>query len=40
MSGSGLIAGRKDEARAQYQKASMLDLTAADKTELARQMRS
>jgi tetratricopeptide (TPR) repeat protein len=30
-------AGRKDEARAQYQKASTLDLTAADKAELARQ---
>jgi tetratricopeptide (TPR) repeat protein len=29
-------AGRKDEARAQYQKASTLDLTAADKAELAR----
>ena len=30
-------AGRKDEAQAQYQKASTLDLGAADKTELARQ---
>ena len=29
-------AGRKDEARAQYQKASTLDLTAAEKAELAR----
>ncbi len=29
-------AGRKDEARVQYQKASRLDLTAADKAELAR----
>jgi tetratricopeptide (TPR) repeat protein len=29
-------AGRKDEARAQYQKASTLDLTAADRAELAR----
>jgi tetratricopeptide (TPR) repeat protein len=29
-------AGRKDDARAQYQKASTLDLTAADKAELAR----
>jgi tetratricopeptide (TPR) repeat protein len=32
--------GRKDEARAEYQKASTLDLTVADKAELARQMRS
>ena len=31
-----LYAGRKDEARAQYQKASTLDLTAAEKAELAR----
>jgi Flp pilus assembly protein TadD len=30
------FAGRKDEARAQYQKALTLDLTAADKAELAR----
>ena len=30
-------AGKKDEARAQYQKASSLDLTPADKAELARQ---
>ena len=29
-------AGRKDEARVQYEKASTLDLTAADKAELAR----
>ena len=29
-------AGRKDEARAQYQKASTLDLTSADKAELAK----
>jgi len=29
-------AGRKDEARAQFQKASTLDLTAADKAELAK----
>jgi Flp pilus assembly protein TadD len=29
-------AGRKDEARAQYQMASTLDLTAADRAELAR----
>jgi tetratricopeptide (TPR) repeat protein len=28
--------GRKDEARAEYQKASTLDLTSADKAELAR----
>ncbi len=33
-------AGKKDEARAQYQKASTLDLTAADKAELARVMRN
>ena len=32
-------AERKDEARAQYQKASTLDLSAADKAELARQIR-
>jgi tetratricopeptide (TPR) repeat protein len=32
-------AGRKDEARAQYRIASRLDLGAADKSELARQMR-
>ena len=31
--------GVKDEARAQYQKASTLDLSFADKAELARQMR-
>ena len=30
-------AGKKDDARAEYQKASMLDLTAAEKAELARQ---
>jgi hypothetical protein len=29
-------AGRKDEARAQYHKASTLDLAAADKAELTR----
>jgi hypothetical protein len=29
----------QDEARAQYQKASTLDLSAADKAELAGQMR-
>jgi tetratricopeptide (TPR) repeat protein len=33
-------AGKKEDARAQLQKASTLDLTAADKAELARQMRS
>ena len=32
-----MYTGRKDEARAQYQKASTLDLTEADKAELARQ---
>jgi tetratricopeptide (TPR) repeat protein len=32
-------AGKKDEARAQYQAASTLDLSAADKIELATQMR-
>jgi tetratricopeptide (TPR) repeat protein len=35
--GEALVyAGKKDEARAQYQKASTLDLTAADKAELAK----
>ena len=35
--GEALIyTGKNDEAREQYQKASMLDLTAADKAELAR----
>ena len=33
-------AGRKDEAHAQYQTASKLDLGADDKAELARQLRS
>jgi Flp pilus assembly protein TadD len=33
-------AGRKNEARAQYQKASTLDLNVADQAELARQIRS
>ena len=31
-----MIYRHQDEARAQYQKASTLDLTAADKAELAR----
>jgi hypothetical protein len=31
--------GRKDEARAQYRIASTLDLSVADKAELARDMR-
>jgi tetratricopeptide (TPR) repeat protein len=35
-----MYTGKNDEARAQYQKASTLDLTAADKAELARQMRT
>jgi hypothetical protein len=30
--------GAENEARAQYQKASTLDLSAADKAELAKQM--
>ena len=35
--GEALVyAGKKDEARAQYQKASTLDLTAADRAELAK----
>ncbi len=35
--GEALVyAGRKDDARAQYRKASMLDLSAADKAELAK----
>ena len=31
-------AGKKEEARTQYQNASALDLSEADKAELARQM--
>jgi hypothetical protein len=33
-------AGKKDEARAQYQKASTLDLSAAYKVKLTRQMQA
>jgi tetratricopeptide (TPR) repeat protein len=39
--GEALVyAGKKEDARAQLQKALTLDLTAADKAELARQMRN
>ena len=31
-----MYTGKKDEARTQYQKASTLDLTAADRAELVR----
>jgi Flp pilus assembly protein TadD len=39
--GEALVyAGHKDDARARYQKASTLDLTSADKTQLATQIRN